>query len=76
MTLTRAMVSSDYRLLKCDEALLYSEESVARVQDHFGYEPDRIHLVEALPSGTTGKADRNALRRQLMSTKGDDMPER
>ncbi|MEM8743815.1 MAG: fatty acid--CoA ligase family protein [Pseudomonadota bacterium] len=34
--------------------------------------PDRIHLVTALPTGNTGKADRNALRHQLMSTGGGD----
>ena len=34
--------------------------------------PDVIHLMTSLPTGTTGKADRNALRDQLMSKRADD----
>lgn len=29
--------------------------------------PDRVHLGQSLPTGTTGKADRNALRRNIIA---------
>jgi len=34
--------------------------------------PDRIHLADSLPVGRTGKADRGALARMLLQSKGED----